>query len=246
MRKSWKRRLLIALSFVLLTIVVGGCSSQNSSQADEEELTQDITGRYFDSGSGAGIEFNENNSGRYVFADMQNQDTDDNFSWKVIGKNKLELNMHDKDISKPVIASFDDKKVTLTSKDSNWNAETLTKANNNNNQSLDQFLQATHDNYHDPTERDPQLTAGDRSDSNSGTNDTNNSSTQGHHLSKEEAIQILDSKRDQYQITEPINTMPAKDLGHVWKFESQVPSSGIFYNYYVSDTGNVRASTRLQ
>lgn len=233
MIKSWKRRLLIVLSFVLLTIVAGGCSSQNSSQADEDELTQDITGRYFDSGSGAGIEFNKNKSGRYVFADMQNQDTDDNFSWKVIGKNKLELNMHDKDISKPVIASFDDKKVTLTSKDSNWNAETLTKANNNN-QSLDQFLQATHDNYHDPTERDPQLTAG----SGSGKSETSNS-VPIHKLSKEEAMQILESKQEQYGFTQPVSSMEAERLSHSWKFTTVLDGQTLFL--YVRDDGTIRA-----
>lgn len=78
-----------------------------------------------------------------------NADADDNFTWKSVDANKVEIDMHDEDVAGSVIAEFsvDDgvKRIVLTSNDLNWQTESLKEISSNMSQ--DEFLKSIHDQY---------------------------------------------------------------------------------------------------
>lgn len=84
-------------------------------------------------------------------------------------------------------------------------------------------------------------TNGDDQSNSSDTTDStdNNTDTTNHHLTREEAEQILESKQEQYGFTEPVSSMQAEEFSHMWKFTTV--SDGQTLRFYVLDNGDVRA-----
>lgn len=87
----------------------------------------------------------KDHTARYVYYDPENGNTDDDkITWKYLGLNgtahdQYELDFHDKNITKPVILTDCDNQIILTSKDKNWNRQTLYRTMSPVN--LDKFLE---------------------------------------------------------------------------------------------------------
>ncbi|MCT2870406.1 hypothetical protein EFM26_09565 [Limosilactobacillus fermentum] len=79
---------------------------RNSANNSSQSKSQSIRGTFVSWKDGASIKFNSDGTGRYVFADPVNADTDDNFTWKSVDANKVEIDMHDEDVASSVIAEF--------------------------------------------------------------------------------------------------------------------------------------------
>ncbi|MGR5573293.1 zinc-ribbon domain-containing protein [Limosilactobacillus fermentum] len=80
----------------------------------------------------------------------------------------------------------------------------------------------------------------DQSNSDDTTDSTdNNTDTTNHHLTREEAEQILESKQELYGFTEPVSSMQAEEFSHMWEFTTV--NDGQTLRLYVLDNGDVRA-----
>lgn len=119
----------------------------SSSDSNSQNKTTDVEGTFVSWKYGAAITLNSDGTGRYVFADPVNSDTDDSITWKSVGKDRIEIDMHDDDISSSVIGKFSSndgiKQVVLTSTDPSWNTEDLQKTSSD--MSLNEFLRRVHD-----------------------------------------------------------------------------------------------------
>lgn len=134
------------------TTTSSSSSSYSGVQGDDEEYNNrssqsskkiDPFGMWKDNDDGAALSFNSNGTGRYVYADPKNPDTDDHFTWDYIGDNQYRVKLEDPDVTGDVIATFHDDGTMTLSGDSDWNTETFRQASPNLN--LDDFLEQ-HDN----------------------------------------------------------------------------------------------------
>ena len=62
---------------------------------------------------GAAIVLNENGTGRYVYADKNNPDTDDSLTWRKEGEHYL-INLEDHDVTNPLTATLDNNRLVIT------------------------------------------------------------------------------------------------------------------------------------
>ena len=90
--------------------------------------TKKVVGSYRDDQDGAAIVLNENGTGRYVYADKNNPDTD-------------LINLEDHDVTNPLTATLDNNRLVITGSNG-WNTETFQKVNEELN--LQQFLSDMH------------------------------------------------------------------------------------------------------
>lgn len=122
---------------------VSSGSSSSPSSSSQQRVSQTfnkIEGGYEDRDDGAALNINSDGTGRYVYYDTHNSNTDDTFTWSKAGKGKYKLNFDDDDITAPVIAKQGDNgTLILSSNDSNWNTEVFTKSNNKID--LDKYLE---------------------------------------------------------------------------------------------------------
>ncbi|MEK1478699.1 hypothetical protein HC005_10130, partial [Limosilactobacillus fermentum] len=122
---------------------VSSGSSSSTSSSSQQRVSQTfnkIEGGYEDRDDGAALNINSDGTGRYVYYDTHNSNTDDTFTWSKAGKGKYKLNFDDDDITAPVIAKQGDNgTLILSSNDSNWNTEVFTKSNNKID--LDKYLE---------------------------------------------------------------------------------------------------------
>lgn len=104
------------------------------------EDKETIVGAYRDDRDGAAIVFNENGTGRYVYADNQNSDTNDALTWRKDGNHYL-ITLKDRDVTNPLTATLNESKLVVSGSDG-WNTEMFKKTT----QSLDlqEFLTAMH------------------------------------------------------------------------------------------------------
>lgn len=105
------------------------------TSSSSEESPQ-IIGSFRDDKDGAAIVFNENGTGRYVYADKENPNTDDTLTWRKQG-NKYLITLKDKDVTSPLTGTLDDDKL-IVSGTGDWNTEEFQRTDKNLN--LDQFL----------------------------------------------------------------------------------------------------------
>ena len=102
--------------------------------------TKKVVGSYRDDQDGAAIVLNENGTGRYVYADKNNPDTDDSLTWRKEGEHYL-INLEDHDVTNPLTATLDNNRLVITGSNG-WNTETFQKVNEELN--LQQFLSDMH------------------------------------------------------------------------------------------------------
>ena len=114
-----------------------------NDQPNQSSRKIDPFGIWKDNDDGAALSFNSNGTGRYVYADPKNPDTDDHFTWDYIGDNQYRVKLEDPDVTGDVIATFHDGGTMTLSGDSDWNTETFEQASPSLN--LDDFLEQ-HDN----------------------------------------------------------------------------------------------------
>lgn len=106
--------------------------AQNSSlKAENQRLKKNtfavsVVGSYQDKSDGAAIQFNKDKTGRYVYADPTDPNTDDTFTWQKISKNLYTLKLNDSNVTSDLKAKLEDGNLVLTG-DSNWNEERFTK-----------------------------------------------------------------------------------------------------------------------
>ncbi|GGI64208.1 lipocalin/fatty acid-binding family protein [Limosilactobacillus caviae] len=105
------------------------------TSSSSEESPQ-IIGSFRDDKDGAAIVFNENGTGRYVYADKENPNTDDALTWRKQG-NKYLITLKDKDVTSPLTGTLDDDKL-IVSGTGDWNTEEFQRTDKNLN--LDKFL----------------------------------------------------------------------------------------------------------
>lgn len=144
---------IIAASAVL-ALTLAGCgntnnhSSATSSSASEQSTSDQqqnagIVGTYRDNQDKAAIKLNSDKTGRYVYADPTDPDTDDQLTWKKTGTNTYQLKLDDDNVTSPLTAKLNNGKLTLTG-DDNWNTESFNRTSNSLN--LDHFLAQAHGN----------------------------------------------------------------------------------------------------
>lgn len=164
--RSFYKFLTASIVFLLITIIAVGISnnvsssnsssstassSRNASTNNDEDYDDDSSssqssikgidpnGMWKDEDDGAAFSFNSNGTGRYVYADPDNPDTDDHFTWDYIGDNKYSIKMDDPDISGNLTATFHDDDTVTLSGGSDWNTETFDRASSSLD--LDKFLE---------------------------------------------------------------------------------------------------------
>lgn len=142
-------KMIIFTMAVPALLSLAGCgvnSSQNSTGSKQSSSITSrkdtsVTGTYQNSSKGSAVRLNSNGTGRYVYADPVNSDTNDQLTWKKTGNNEYTLNFADSDVTSPITARLSGNQLTLTG-DSNWATDTLTKTTHQLN--LDQFLTKKH------------------------------------------------------------------------------------------------------
>lgn len=99
-----------------------------------------LVGAYRDDQDGAAIVFNENGTGRYVYADKKNADTDDTLIWQKKGNQYL-ITLKDRDVTNPLTANLDQNKLVISGSNG-WNTETFQRTSGSLN--LQGFLKDMH------------------------------------------------------------------------------------------------------
>lgn len=115
--------------------------SKNTSIKKSDNVN--IEGSYQDDADGAAITLNSDHTGRYVYADPVNSDTNDQLAWKKNSDGTYSITLQDSNVNGSLTGKLDGNKLTLSSNtDSNWNNEDFTKVKGNLN--LDKFLADKH------------------------------------------------------------------------------------------------------
>lgn len=145
--------MLTALLVVGVSLTACGNSSTTSHRSEEDsslqaensslkkEVHNNVVGSYKDDKDGAAITLNSNGTGRYVYADPNNPDTDDQLTWKKDSDGSYTLNLQDSNVTSPLNAEMSGNSLILSG-DSNWNTEKFNKVKGNLD--LDKFLTIKH------------------------------------------------------------------------------------------------------
>ena len=144
-------KMIISTMAVPALLSLAGCGANNSqnnassprssSATSTKQAAASVVGTYQNSSKGSAVQLNSNGTGRYVYADPVNSDTNDQLTWKKTGNNEYTLNFDESDVTSPITARLSGNQLTLTG-DSNWATDTLTKTTHQLN--LDQFLAKKH------------------------------------------------------------------------------------------------------
>ena len=117
---------ILTMSLVLLAGVSLSACGSNSNQAksnaslraENESLKkadhENIVGSYKDNQDGAAITLNSDHSGRYVYADPVNSDTDDQLTWKKSSDGNYTIKLQDSNVTSPLTGKLDGNKLTLS------------------------------------------------------------------------------------------------------------------------------------
>lgn len=142
-----KRLITIATAFSLASILLSGCwynqstpgSNNHSQESSQHQKT--IIGSYKDSTDGAAITLNADGTGRYVYADPTDPDTDDQLTWKKNSNGDYTITLQDSNVTSPLTGKLSGNRLILTG-DKNWNTETFQRSNEKLD--LNQFLKDAH------------------------------------------------------------------------------------------------------
>lgn len=102
---------------------------------------ESIVGSYKDDQDEAAITLNSDHTGRYVYADPVNSDTDDQLSWRKNSDGSYTITLQDANVTSPLVGKLDGNRLTLSG-NSDWNTETFSKVKGNLD--LDKFLNDKH------------------------------------------------------------------------------------------------------
>lgn len=153
-----KRKIILTSTILLAGLALAGCgnnqSTNSSTKAENSSLkaennslkqseTGNIVGSYKDDQDGAAITLNSDGTGRYVYADPVDSDTDDQLTWKKNSDGNYTIKLQDSNVTSPLTGKLDGNKLTLSG-DANWNTETFTKVKGSLD--LDKFLTDKHNN----------------------------------------------------------------------------------------------------
>lgn len=166
------KKIILTSTILLASLALAGCgnnqSTNSSTKAENSSLkaennslkqseTGNIVGSYKDDQDGAAITLNSDGTGRYVYADPVDSDTDDQLTWKKNSDGNYTIKLQDSNVTSPLTGKLDGNKLTLSG-DENWNTESFTKTNGSLN--LDKFLSDNHGNStsHDSNDSEPKVT----------------------------------------------------------------------------------------
>ncbi|MBD5429133.1 lipocalin/fatty acid-binding family protein [Lactobacillus sp.] len=132
-----EKRIVGIAAVVLATAALVGCSTEpqakgpktatvQSSEVVLKKQAPSIVGTYSDDSDGAAILFRKNGTGRYVYRDSKNGNTDDQFTWKKKNSTTFEVTMNDDDVVNPLTAKISQNSLTLSGSD-NWNTESFNR-----------------------------------------------------------------------------------------------------------------------
>ncbi|MDD7120714.1 MAG: DUF3642 domain-containing protein [Limosilactobacillus reuteri] len=213
------KKVTYSLLVLVSVLTLSGCGNSNQSKnndanstSQQDESSKSITptkenaiiGCYRDDKDGAAINIYGDGTGRYVFYDPDNGNTDDTFKWEKKGLNghgymQYKLNFNDDDISAPIIATIkNENAIILTSSDPNWNKQELYRVNGR--LSLDDFLskgpekervglEETNDNDTPNQSSSNDSSINNNSNSGSNTKNSNDDPVTGNGISESEARQ---------------------------------------------------------
>lgn len=143
------QRLAGVLVVVLVASSLTACGAKQASQSSgsssaptSQKMANGIVGSFQNAGKGSAINLYADGTGRYVYADPVNSDTDDQLTWHKTGDHEYTLKFADSDVTSPITAHLNGNQLTLTG-DSNWSTDTMTRANSNLN--LSKYLTDHHD-----------------------------------------------------------------------------------------------------
>lgn len=147
-----KKKIVLTSVVLLASLALAGCGNNLSTKSENSSLKAEnsslkksenvsIVGSYKDEQDGAAITLNSDGTGRYVYADKTNPDTDDQLTWKKDSNNSYTINLQDSNVSGPLTGTLEGSKLTLSG-NSDWNTETFSKVKGNLN--LDNFLAEEH------------------------------------------------------------------------------------------------------
>lgn len=138
-----KNVITVIICLVLVIAICGGVKMLNSSnngssyqdqnsslKAENKQLEKQnvsVIGSYEDNDDGAAISLNQDHTGRYVYADPTDTDTDDTLTWKKVSGNTYIVKLDDSNVTSDLTVKVDNGTLTLTG-DSNWNKERFTKS----------------------------------------------------------------------------------------------------------------------
>ena len=122
---------------MLAALAMSGCSGESNSKGPKTATVQSsevvlkkqapsIAGTYSDDKDGAAILFRKDGTGRYVYRDSKNGNTDDQFTWKKKNSTTFEVTINDEDVVNPLTAKLTKNKLTLTGS-GDWNTENFNR-----------------------------------------------------------------------------------------------------------------------
>lgn len=132
-----EKKIILTSTILLACLVLAGCGNNQSAKSDNSSLRAEnsslknsenvsIVGSYKDEQDGAAITLNSDGTGRYVYADPVNSDTDDQLTWKKDSDETYTITLQDSNVTSPLTGKLSGKMLTLSG-DSNWNTETFRK-----------------------------------------------------------------------------------------------------------------------
>lgn len=147
-----KKSLITIINICFVGLTLTACSTDNSQSQNnaslkaanaslKQAINTNIVGSYKDDQDGAAITLNSDGTGRYVYADPNNPDTDDQLTWKKDSDGSYTLDLQDSNVTSPLNAEMSGNSLILSG-DSNWNTEKFNKVKGNLD--LDKFLTIKH------------------------------------------------------------------------------------------------------
>lgn len=150
------KKILSVLALLTICFGLSACgnsereNSRNEINSSSSKSKESYVGRYISWKDGAGIELNSDGTGRYVYYDKVNTNTDDKLTWKVSRKGVVEIRLDDPDVKGAIMGTLtSDDEIILTG-NSGWQTEKLRKITSG--MSLDEFLKSMA--YDDETHAD--------------------------------------------------------------------------------------------
>lgn len=146
------KKLFILASVLFVGLTLTACGSNNSQDKTNASLkaensslrkaeNESIVGSYKDDQDGAAITLNSDHTGRYVYADYVDSDTDDQLTWKKDSNGTYTITLQDSNVTGSLTGKLEGTKLILSG-DSNWNTEEFIKVKGNLD--LDKFLADKH------------------------------------------------------------------------------------------------------
>lgn len=152
-----KKKIMAGIGSVIVILSLAGCqfgknqtdnTSSTKSSSSASQVTNSssnaqnlLVGSYQDDADKAAITLNSDGTGRYVYADPVNADTDDQLTWHQNSDGTYAINLQDADVTSVLTGRLSGQTLTISG-DSSWNTGTFTKVNGQLD--LDKYLSDHH------------------------------------------------------------------------------------------------------